>query len=960
MSHDTQTQTTHPEAIPAQEGLPVTGRPGRHWRYVEVLIEWGFGPQTQACDGNVAVTSDLGSLGEARPLPGDAATVMVDRHAWRSPAAPGRRGVVIPVVYTDALRGDDRTIVTIRSGGDGFSFLPTDLAQGPLLLQELGFFVCALSPVQPIVFPPPPTPSAVLMTERLEAREGDTVVRGWGSNDGPCIYANPGSQPVALLAGMLQLPARSIAARPDSQHDVAIGWTSPLAGLVRVRAGACLTDLGDRGNMLCSIALETAAGLQTHAAGSIHVGETWTFPATAADNSLGVLAVRPGDRIWLVLDSAMHVTNLDLTVSELAGSCRTWDLVHDVAENLASANPHPDQHGHADTWRFVTMARPPAPNWVPPSPVIGLGITSAAAYLRELAGTRRSTVRAKVRGRTEQTWEQAMEALHGRREWPPFPDAGYRPMVSVAVPCRYLTGLWEIGTWQIMKLISKDHRCRYRIADPPFDPLGFETDRIIWALDHLGMHRVARDGLSLWLDNQQADGAPLLTWGAEKSHQIGGLNILWVMSEHYRLTGDKDWLRQELPRLLAAARWILNRRRTTMKETLTQAERDGLKTGTWSPYGLQPKTSCGDGDPTGSRYYYFCDALGYQSVKLLADSVGDVDPAVAAELSAECAAWRRDIERVVGESIRLSPVLKVQDGTCRRFLPQGFQDRGPLALALPEGKDIYSHCGPYHGDYCCTSASIEAWMRSGLLSNDDTRVDGHFDILEDLFLWDHPWFRKRKADYEPNRDWFDFGWAYQSGWERLPEYYLRKDDIPNFLRSWLNRCAVDLNLGNWTFNEHTYFNYNDKSHGNAVFLSNFRNLLAMEIGDSLWLARGTPRAWLEQGKRIALRAAPTYFGRLSYEIVSDVDNGQITATVTMPTRQARPVGNVWRTGADWWGAPGGPSRQPRQVLLRLRHPKSAPLKAVTVNGKPWTEFDKDKETITLKGLTGTVAVTAQY
>ena len=30
------------------------------------------------------------------------------------------------------------------------------------------------------------------------------------------------------------------------------------------------------------------------------------------------------------------------------------------------------------------------------------------------------------------------------------------------------------------------------------------------------------------------------------------------------------------------------------------------------------------------------------------------------------------------------------------------------------------------------------------------------------------------------------------------------------------------------------------------------------------------------------------------------------------------------------------------------------------SGKPWTEFNKDKETITLKGLTGTVAVTAQY
>jgi hypothetical protein len=33
---------------------------------------------------------------------------------------------------------------------------------------------------------------------------------------------------------------------------------------------------------------------------------------------------------------------------------------------------------------------------------------------------------------------------------------------------------------------------------------------------------------------------------------------------------------------------------------------------------------------------------------------------------------------------------------------------------------------------------------------------------------------------------------------------------------------------------------------------------------------------------------------------------------------------------------------------------------VTVNDKPWPSYDKDKETITLKGLTGQVAVTATY
>jgi hypothetical protein len=169
--------------------------------------------------------------------------------------------------------------------------------------------------------------------------------------------------------------------------------------------------------------------------------------------------------------------------------------------------------------------------------------------------------------------------------------------------------------------------------------------------------------------------------------------------------------------------------------------------------------------------------------------------------------------------------------------------------------------------------------------------------------------------------------GYQSGWERLPEFYLVKDDIPNFLRAWLNRCAVDMNLSNWTFNEHTTFASNDKSHGNAVFLSNFRNMLLMEIGSALWLARATPRAWLEQGKQIVVKDAPTHFGTVSYEIISDVDNGKIRATVQMPSRKT-----------------------PKTVLLRFRHPQAASMKSVTVNGKAWSDFDESKEAIRLQGF----------
>ena len=153
----------------------------------------------------------------------------------------------------------------------------------------------------------------------------------------------------------------------------------------------------------------------------------------------------------------------------------------------------------------------------------------------------------------------------------------------------------------------------------------------------------------------------------------------------------------------------------------------------------------------------------------------------------------------------------------------------------------------------------------------------------------------------------------------------------------LNQYAVDVIPGaGYIFGEHLGGGA-DKIFEEAAFLERFRTMLVMEDGQSLWLARATPRTWLEQGKKISVKNAPTYFGTVAYEIVSDADNGKINATIEMPARKA-----------------------PKEVVLRFRHPKSAPIKGVTVKGKPWTEFNKDKETITLKGLTGTVAVTAAY
>ena len=144
--------------------------------------------------------------------------------------------------------------------------------------------------------------------------------------------------------------------------------------------------------------------------------------------------------------------------------------------------------------------------------------------------------------------------------------------------------------------------------------------------------------------------------------------------------------------------------------------------------------------------------------------------------------------------------------------------------------------------------------------------------------------------------------------------------------------------GPWTFREHTAaHDVTDKPFEEAAFLERFRNMLVREDGDALWLAQSAPREWFKQGAKFAVSGAPTRFGAIGFEVVSDADHGRITATVEMPDRNP-----------------------PKSALLRFRHPHAWPIKSVAVNGKPWTSFDRTRDLILLDGLTGKINIQAEF
>ena len=84
-----------------------------------------------------------------------------------------------------------------------------------------------------------------------------------------------------------------------------------------------------------------------------------------------------------------------------------------------------------------------------------------------------------------------------------------------------------------------------------------------------------------------------------------------------------------------------------------------------------------------------------------------------------------------------------------------------------------------------------------------------------------------------------------------------------------------------------------------------RNMLVLEEGDTLWLARAAPEEWLRPGRSIAVNSAPTALGTVSCRI-SRLADGIARVSVAPPKN------------ADL-----------KHIKIRLRVPGGPPIAAVT-------------------------------
>jgi len=113
-------------------------------------------------------------------------------------------------------------------------------------------------------------------------------------------------------------------------------------------------------------------------------------------------------------------------------------------------------------------------------------------------------------------------------------------------------------------------------------------------------------------------------------------------------------------------------------------------------------------------------------------------------------------------------------------------------------------------------------------------------------------------------------------------------------------------------------------------MSVVRETLETTAQDTLRLLDGAPPQWFDPGKKIAVRDAPTFFGKISFETEAFLDH--IAAHVS-------PV----------------PGFNAKNIILRLDGPQNRSIRRVTVSGKPWTQFDGPEIRLPVIGTSDVIA-----
>ncbi|MEC9081521.1 MAG: DUF1592 domain-containing protein, partial [Verrucomicrobiota bacterium] len=197
--------------------------------------------------------------------------------------------------------------------------------------------------------PPKPVNVTGLFTRKLERLGGSAYVNGWGLPETPSVVANS-SDAEYRIPGLAR--PHGVYMHPSPTLFVAVGWKSPINGQVAISA-----NIADA-HVNCGNGGEWWA--QHHTSRKLVILGHGEYSEGGSGELKEVkLQVHRGDIVRLVVgprdgNHACDLTHADMTLTEIGGLKRSWDLSKDISSNILDSNPLKDQHGNDAVWHFYS------------------------------------------------------------------------------------------------------------------------------------------------------------------------------------------------------------------------------------------------------------------------------------------------------------------------------------------------------------------------------------------------------------------------------------------------------------------------------------------------------------------------------------------------------------------------------------------------------------------------------
>jgi len=359
--------------------------------------------------------------------------------------------------------------------------------------------------------------------------------------------------------------------------------------------------------------------------------------------------------------------------------------------------------------------------------------------------------------------------------------------------------------------------------------------------------------------------------------------MLYSIAQNFLLSGDRASFERLLPDSLEALDWCLKE----VSGNQHNKETPGLIVAPLNDLTHAP------------RAWAFPNGYFVAGLDLFARALAAYGHPRAAEVAAAAATMRGDLTAAFARGSVRSPVVQLADGTWINYVPS---DAMTPRRLLEEWYPTDVDSGPLH---MARLAAINPrdWLTSAMLH----------DHEDNLFL--NQW-----------------GMANEPVYNMTATAYLYRDEPEAAIRAFYSMLACAFSHHQLTPLEHRWAwgQYYMPPSTDGAWFELYRNMLLNELSgdDTLFIGQAVPRAWLADGNRITVTAAPTYFGPVNLRIESAAAQGSITASVQFVS-----------------------DRRPKTLRVRLRHPENKPLRCVSVNGAEWNQFDPAKEWVLIPNPT---------